>query len=81
MSHPNPSPDELTPEDIAFLEAVKAGEASMDQGRSIPWELVRPWLLSWGTDNELSRLNVRSPLGRGSSGPRGDRMIDQVMMV
>lgn len=54
MAHPNPSPDELTPEDVAFLEAVKAGEASMDEGRSIPWELVRPWLLSWGTDHELS---------------------------
>lgn len=44
---------ELTPEDIAFLEAVKAGETSLDQGRSIPYELVRPWLMSWGTENEL----------------------------
>ena len=51
--NPNPGPDQLTPEDIAFLEAVKAGEASLDSGRAIPYELVRPWLLSWGTDNEL----------------------------
>jgi predicted transcriptional regulator len=47
------STTELSPEDLEFLEAVKAGEASLDQGRSIPYELVRPWLLSWGTDNEL----------------------------
>ncbi len=53
MAHPDPIPAELTPEDVAFLEAVRAGQASLDQGRSIPYELVRPWLLSWGTDNEL----------------------------
>lgn len=54
MVHPNPDPnlEALTPEDIAFLEAVKAGEASLDAGRAIPYELVRSWLLSWGTDNE-----------------------------
>jgi predicted transcriptional regulator len=44
---------ELTPEDIAFLEAVKAGKASLDQGRGIPYELVRPWLMSWGAEDEL----------------------------
>lgn len=54
MAHPNPNPDELTAEDVAFLEAVKAGEASLEQERGISYELVRPWLLSWGTDNGLS---------------------------
>jgi predicted transcriptional regulator len=52
MVKPDPAA-ELTPEDVAFLEAVKAGKASLDQGRSIPYELVRPWLLSWGADKEL----------------------------
>jgi predicted transcriptional regulator len=53
MAHPNPNPDELTPEDVAFLEAVKAADASIAQGRSISYDQVRPWLLSWGADNEL----------------------------
>jgi len=44
--------EELTPEEVAFLAAVKAGEASLDQGRRISYEFVRPWLMSWGTANE-----------------------------
>jgi predicted transcriptional regulator len=40
-------------EDDDFLAAVKAGQASLDAGRSVPYEDVRRWLLSWGTDKEL----------------------------
>jgi predicted transcriptional regulator len=40
-------------DDAAQIEAVEAGLASLDAGRSIPYEAVRRWLLSWGTDNEL----------------------------
>ena len=54
VAHTHPTSAELTPDDVAFLEAVRAGKASLDQGRVIPFELVRPWLLSWGTENELS---------------------------
>jgi predicted transcriptional regulator len=52
MAKSDPTP-EPTPEDIAFLEAVKAGKAPLDQGRGVPYEAVRPWLMSWGTDDEL----------------------------
>jgi predicted transcriptional regulator len=45
--------DELTSEDVAFLKAVEAGKASLDEGRGIPYEMVRPWLMSWGSDDEL----------------------------
>jgi predicted transcriptional regulator len=40
-------------EQAAFVEAVKQGLASLDRGRSISYEAVRRWLLSWGTDREL----------------------------
>jgi hypothetical protein len=39
--------------DPAFRAAVLAGLADLDAGRSIPYEEVRKWVLSWGTDNEL----------------------------
>jgi len=51
---------ELTPEDIAFLEAVKAGKASIAQGRSISYEEIRPWLMSWGTEDELPTPECKS---------------------
>ncbi len=37
----------------AFVEAVKQGVASANAGRTVPYETVRKWLLSWGTENEL----------------------------
>jgi predicted transcriptional regulator len=54
--------NELTPapvvqqddeESAAYLAAVDEGIASLDAGRGIPYEKIRRWLLSWGTDNEL----------------------------
>lgn len=44
--------NELSEEDQAFLEAVEEGLADLDAGRTVPYEKVREWLLSWGTDNE-----------------------------
>jgi len=41
-------PDDDT---TAFRAAVDAGVA--DAGRTVPYEDVRRWLLSWGTENEL----------------------------
>lgn len=37
----------------AFLAAVAEGVADADAGRVVPYEKVRRWLLSWGTDSEL----------------------------
>lgn len=39
-----------TPE---FEAAVRKGLADADAGRTIPYEKIRRWLLSWGTDKEL----------------------------
>ena len=40
--------------DAELAAAVQAGQASLDAGRSVSYEHVRRWLLSWGTDKELS---------------------------
>ena len=40
-------------EDDALAVAVESGLESLDAGRSLPYEDVRRWLLSWGTDQEL----------------------------
>lgn len=51
MAEPSrPAPDDDTAD---FVEAVQDGVAAADAGRSVPYELVRRWLLSWGTDAEL----------------------------
>lgn len=40
-------------QDAAFVAAVEAGQASLDSGRGIPYEDVRRWMLSWGTEKKL----------------------------
>jgi len=51
MSNPaHPLPDDETE---AFLAAVEDGLADADDGHTVPYEEVRRWLLSWGTENEL----------------------------
>ena len=42
-----PEPDEPT------ATGVDEALSSLDRGRRIPYEKVREWLLSWGTDKEL----------------------------
>lgn len=37
----------------AFVAAVEEGIAAADAGHTVPYEAVRRWLLSWGTENEL----------------------------
>lgn len=50
MGEPTPTPN---PDDTeAFAAAVEKGLASLDQGRTVPYEDVRRWLLSWGSDRE-----------------------------
>lgn len=44
----------FTDDDMAaFVAAVEEGLADLDAGRTVPYEDVRRWLLSWGTENEL----------------------------
>jgi predicted transcriptional regulator len=45
-----PVPDS---EDAEFLAAVEEGLADAEAGRMIPYEKIRCWLLSRGTENEL----------------------------
>jgi predicted transcriptional regulator len=51
MSVPLPEPEDA--DEVAFRQAVADGTASLDAGRSVPYEVVRRWLLSWGTEAEL----------------------------
>ncbi len=37
----------------AFRNAVEKGLESLHSRRSVPYEKVRRWLLSWGTDKEI----------------------------
>lgn len=53
MAKPDPIQIAADEEDAAFIAAVEEGIAAADAGRTIPYEVVRKWLLSWGTDNEL----------------------------
>ncbi len=53
MALPSPQSPPDTAEDVAFRRTVAEGVASLDAGRSTPYEDARRWLLSWGTENEL----------------------------
>ena len=57
ISNPTPIPDNSDTE--AFVEAVKEGIVAADAGRTVPYEEVRQWLLSWGTENELPKPKCR----------------------
>jgi predicted transcriptional regulator len=52
---PKPAPI-LAPDDdrSEFLAAVDEGLADAKAGRTVSYEKVRRWLLSWGSDKELS---------------------------
>lgn len=52
MSEPvRPLPTDA--DDAAFIAAVEEGISDLNAGRTVPYEDVRRWLLSWGTENEL----------------------------
>jgi predicted transcriptional regulator len=48
MARPAPHPEHEDPDAEAFHRAIADGLASLDAGRSVPYEDVRRWLLSWG---------------------------------
>ena len=58
MAKPEQMPIE-TPEDAALRAAVEAGIVSADAGRKAPYEDVRRWLLSWGSETEQSAPKCR----------------------
>lgn len=58
MAKPDPKTVEAK-EDEALCAAVEAGKASLDAGQSVPYEDVRRWMLSWGTENELPTPKCR----------------------
>jgi predicted transcriptional regulator len=37
----------------AFVAGVERGLAAADAGRTVPYEMVRRWLSSWGDEEEL----------------------------
>jgi len=41
--------------DPAYVAAVEEARAEVDSGKTVRYEEVRRWLLSWGTDKELPR--------------------------
>jgi predicted transcriptional regulator len=62
MAKPETLADHLSEEDAAFIAAVEEGIRSLDEGRSVPYEEARRWMLSWGTDNELPPPKCGEPL-------------------
>ena len=48
-----PAVTETHDEDADFLAAVDEGIADVKAGRTVPYDKVRRWLLSWGSDKEL----------------------------
>jgi len=53
MANPQPVQSEPEIEEAAFVEAVQEGIEAADAGRTVPYEEVRHWALSWGTPEEL----------------------------
>lgn len=41
--------------DPAYVAAIEEARAQVDAGKTVPYEEVRRWLLSWGTETELPR--------------------------
>jgi hypothetical protein len=51
----NPSPKPPPELDPAHVAAIEEARAEVDAGKTVPYEAVRRWLLSWGTKKELPR--------------------------
>ena len=48
-----PAPDRDLHDSAEFLAAVDEGLTDAEAKRTVSFEAVRRWLLSWGTDREL----------------------------
>jgi predicted transcriptional regulator len=51
---PKTKPD-VSKLDPDYVAAIDAARAEVDAGKTVPYEKVRRWLLSWGTEKELPR--------------------------
>ena len=40
--------------DPAYVAAIEDARAEVDAGKTVSYDAVRRWLLSWGTEKELS---------------------------
>lgn len=45
--------DKVAQDRTEYLAAVDEGLADIKAGRTVPYEKIRRWLLSWGSDKEL----------------------------
>jgi predicted transcriptional regulator len=52
-----PSAERASDERAAYLAAVDEGLADAEAKRTVPFDKVRRWLLSWGSDRELTLEN------------------------
>lgn len=59
MAKPHPELESPNLEAEAFAAAVREGIADAREGRTVPYEEVRRWLLSWGTDEEWTPPECR----------------------
>jgi hypothetical protein len=50
---PGESPETTAHGGVPTLQEVARGIASAEAGRLIPYEIVRRWILSWGSGAEL----------------------------
>lgn len=50
---PAPASDRDTKDRAEYLAAVDEGLADAKAGRTVPYEKIRRWLLSWGSGKEL----------------------------
>jgi predicted transcriptional regulator len=41
--------------DPAYVAAIEDARAEVDTGKTVPYDAVRRWLLSWGSERELPR--------------------------
>jgi len=48
-----PATDQSAEQRASDLNAIDEGIADAKSGRTVPYEKVRRWLLSWGGDKEL----------------------------
>jgi predicted transcriptional regulator len=53
MANPAPFTENEDADSAALRQAAVDGMASLDAGRSVSYEDVRRWLLSWGAKDEL----------------------------
>lgn len=52
MPHPLPNLD-IAEQESAYRAVLAQGMADFEAGRTVPFDQVRDWLSSWGTDQEL----------------------------